>query len=271
MSKCALIINTGSIEHVHGAGLAGSYTIPAKPPGLPFSLLVVYPVPEIQDTGDGRKEIHWPKPPVLARDIVGLNSDCNRTRFGVLLCEATPTFPESLEQALENEMLFLNENRPKVVGERKGNSIFYFNEYKPGHEEQIKKLSAEIVKQRDAFHAECRKLVTAQEIAKAKNNWIEECRRLVAEGDMLFSKPQERQNIMDIHRTACIELNQEREWCYRPKVLVDCEGCGTPNKPGIAVCPQCGAVLDREKAARLGLIESEGEQASIPSQARRNR
>jgi transposase len=35
--------------------------------------------------------------------------------------------------------------------------------------------------------------------------------------------------------------------------MAECPGCAEKIKPGVAVCKTCGAILDREKAAALGL------------------
>ncbi len=45
----------------------------------------------------------------------------------------------------------------------------------------------------------------------------------------------------------------EKEWFYQPRETVECPGCGEKIKPGFAVCKNCGAILDRAKAAALGL------------------
>ena len=34
----------------------------------------------------------------------------------------------------------------------------------------------------------------------------------------------------------------------------NCAGCGEKIKPGVAVCKNCHAILDRAKAATLGLV-----------------
>src|SRR4029077_13564021 len=99
MSQAALIINVSDQEQPHSNGLSGSWLVPAQKPNEEFSLLVVYPTPEIQDIGDQRRTVHWLKAGRRAKDIVGLRSDAaahsvgspgTKERWGLLLCEAEP-------------------------------------------------------------------------------------------------------------------------------------------------------------------------------------
>jgi ribosomal protein L32 len=65
--------------------------------------------------------------------------------------------------------------------------------------------------------------------------------------------------ITDLERRAARELKLDKPWLYDPKPLSECPACGEKIKPGVAVCRTCGAILDREKAARFGLGVAEAE------------
>jgi len=283
MSQCSLIINVSPNEHMHNSGLGGHFTVPAKPLDLPFALLVVYPTPEIQDIGDGRKTVHWVKARSRAIDIVGAavmrdgkqvgkNAEYNRQKFGILLCDAEPDFPRALEKAMEAEGEYLNLNPldHRYHKDQETGAMVIRNIYPEGAREQREKLSQEVVKQRDIFHEQCRELVTSEEVSRAQNAMNTEYARLVALGDRLWARPQDHKDISDLHRRACIALGQERPWCYIPQQLVDCEFCGSKIKQNIAICPQCGGILDREKAIRGGLIDADSPAGtSIQSKAKR--
>jgi hypothetical protein len=77
--------------------------------------------------------------------------------------------------------------------------------------------------------------------------------RLISEGDTMWARGHSFREISDLHRRAAIQIGVEREWAYVPSRMVDCPACGERVKPGVAVCKHCGAILDCEKAARLGL------------------
>lgn len=63
--------------------------------------------------------------------------------------------------------------------------------------------------------------------------------------------------ITDLERRAARELKLEKPWVYDPKPQADCPACGEKIKPGVAVCRSCRAILDREKAAKFGLVKAE--------------
>jgi hypothetical protein len=258
MSTASLIINVGTIEHIHGNGLSGTFYIPPRPDKQPFSLLVIYPTPEIQDIGDQRSTIHWIKARPLAKAIVGEGSDSPRAKYGVLLCAAEPDVPKELLKAIEDEIEYMKENPPEVKNIRKGNLMEAKNIYPPGGEEKRNAMSREIVRLRDQFHAYCRTLVTAQEIATAQNAMVTEYARLISdEGDRMWARPQEQVNITDLHRRACREMGQERPWCYVPKQLFDCPGCGQKIQENVITCGHCGAILDEPIAVLSAMPPNE--------------
>ena len=68
--------------------------------------------------------------------------------------------------------------------------------------------------------------------------------------------------ITDLDRRAARQLGLEKPWLYDPKPLAECPVCGEKIKHGVAVCRSCHAILDREKAARYGLVPKEGKPAT---------
>lgn len=287
--EAALVINVSNDEHKHYNGLSGIFVVPPKPPGMEFGLLVVYPTPEIQDIGDGRKDIHWPKVRKIAADVVGSSSDAaqmmqdgQRSFLGVLLCEAEPELPKSLMKAIEDEIEFLSndENRPEIRQVRgKGGLVVAQNRYPAGVPEKMIEMGKIITRERDAFHAHCRTQVTREEVARATKNLVTEYGRLVSEADMMWARPNEQVNISDRHRRACRYLHQERPWCYTPKQLVDCPGCGTAIKVGVIVCMACGALIEEpiefyatlsaKEKRQLLYPQQDAEAPSVPQQVKR--
>lgn len=78
-------------------------------------------------------------------------------------------------------------------------------------------------------------------------------RRLVAGADREWERSHSYLFINDVERRAARYLGLEKEWFYHPRETVECPGCGEKIKPGVAVCRVCRAILDRDKAASLGL------------------
>lgn len=101
--------------------------------------------------------------------------------------------------------------------------------------------------------------VTDDEIAIARATRRNYLATLVARGDMEYASTKNIVNIPDFCKRAVQELGELRDWAFsEPPEKVQCEGCGAMvpllrdgTRP--AKC-QCGAILDVEKAARLGLI-----------------
>jgi hypothetical protein len=78
-------------------------------------------------------------------------------------------------------------------------------------------------------------------------------RRLVAGADREWERSHSYLFINDVERRAAHYLGLEKDWFYQARETVECPGCGEKIKPGVAVCRTCGAILDRSKAASLGL------------------
>jgi hypothetical protein len=78
-------------------------------------------------------------------------------------------------------------------------------------------------------------------------------RRLVAGADREWERSHSYLFINDVERRAAQYLGLEKDWFYQARETVECPGCAEKIKPGVAVCRSCGAILDRDKAASLGL------------------
>ena len=99
---------------------------------------------------------------------------------------------------------------------------------------------------------------TRQELDNAKKRLEETMKQLVSVGDVEWARYHRYEYIPDSARVAAKFLGLEKEWAYQPEMRVDCPACGAklPNQE-VAVCKSCGAILDREKAAKFGLIKEE--------------
>jgi hypothetical protein len=91
------------------------------------------------------------------------------------------------------------------------------------------------------------------EIAAALNRRDAWYQQLVFDGDQMWARSHNYQEISDQHRRAALALGLEREWAYVPMKMVDCPVCGERIKPGVALCKHCGAILDADKAALHGM------------------
>ena len=105
---------------------------------------------------------------------------------------------------------------------------------------------------------------TAEEIASAQEHLVEVAKKLVFEGDQEWARSHNYRLLSDLHRRAVKRLGLEREWAYEPVAMGECPVCGERIKPGVAVCRSCGAILDREKAQRFGIVAgSEGQRVKV--------
>jgi hypothetical protein len=96
---------------------------------------------------------------------------------------------------------------------------------------------------------------TDEELRGARENLDTFYRALVASADREWERSHSYLFIHDLQRRAAANLGLEKEWFYRSRETADCPGCGERVKPNVAVCKTCHAVLDREKALALGLIQ----------------
>jgi hypothetical protein len=94
---------------------------------------------------------------------------------------------------------------------------------------------------------------TETELAEARVKLETFQRRLVEIADLEWERSHNPMFITDLERRAARELKLDKPWLYDPKPHADCPACGEKIKAGVAVCRTCGAILDREKAAKFGL------------------
>jgi len=98
------------------------------------------------------------------------------------------------------------------------------------------------------------KMPSKEELSRAGARLATFYRRLVAGADREWERSHSFLFINDVERRAALHLGVEKDWFYQPRETVECPGCGEKIKPDVAVCKTCGAILDREKAAALGLV-----------------
>ncbi len=91
------------------------------------------------------------------------------------------------------------------------------------------------------------------ELERAHEKLVAFYRRLVAGADREWERSHSYLFINDVERRAAQYLGLEKDWFYQARETVECPGCGEKIKPGVAVCRICRAILDRSKAASLGL------------------
>lgn len=114
---------------------------------------------------------------------------------------------------------------------------------------------------------------TEDELRGARAKLDEFYRALVAAADREWERSHSFLFIHDLQRRAAANLGLEKEWHYQVRETAECPGCGERVKPNVAVCKSCGAILDREKALKLGLIqppaaiESRTERPAAPRRA----
>jgi hypothetical protein len=107
---------------------------------------------------------------------------------------------------------------------------------------------------------------TEAELKIAEDKLDEFYRALVASADREWERSHSFLFIHDLQRRAAAKLGMNKEWHYQVRETEECPGCGDRVKPGVAVCKSCHAILDRDKALALGLIQPVPEVA--PAKAR---
>lgn len=253
--EARIVINVSDQDYMHHNGSSGVWIVPAKVEGEKFGMLVIYNAREIQDTGDEKTVVHWPKAGTVAQDVMQKKSDASAhvlgqrggvEKWGILLCAATPDIPRELLAAIDEEAAYLQKNPTKNIQYRDPESKLMLarTDDHPDIAAKKQELSDTVVALREKFHADCRKMVTKEEIATGLKNMQKEDARLVAEGDTLWAGNElAKKNISELHKNACRRLGQQRPWCYIPEALIDCPGCGAKIKDDIVTCPACGGDL----------------------------
>jgi hypothetical protein len=95
---------------------------------------------------------------------------------------------------------------------------------------------------------------TDDEISDARRRLEMFYRALVASADREWERSHSYLFINDVQRRAARYLGLEKDWFYQARETADCPGCGEKVRAGVAVCKTCRAILDRDKAAGLGLV-----------------
>jgi hypothetical protein len=94
-----------------------------------------------------------------------------------------------------------------------------------------------------------------EELRGAQEKLDEFYRALVASADREWERSHSFLFIHDLQRRAAARLGLEKEWHYQARETEECPGCGDRVKPGVAVCKSCHAILNRDKAMALGLVQ----------------
>ncbi len=94
---------------------------------------------------------------------------------------------------------------------------------------------------------------TRAELSEAQERLKAFYQRLVAVADREWERSHSYLFINDVQRRAARHLGLDKEWHYKAQETIECPGCGEKIKPHVAVCRVCGAILDKTKAAALGL------------------
>jgi hypothetical protein len=97
---------------------------------------------------------------------------------------------------------------------------------------------------------------TEDELRAAQEKLDEFYRALVASADREWERSHSYLFIHDLQRRAAAKLGLEKEWHYRSSETEECPGCGERVKAGVAVCKSCHAILNRDKALALGLMQA---------------
>jgi len=92
------------------------------------------------------------------------------------------------------------------------------------------------------------------ELAEARQRLSVFYRSMVAAADREWERSHSYLFINDVQRRAARFLGLDKDWFYQARETSDCPGCGEKVRAGVAVCKTCHAILDRNKAATLGLV-----------------
>lgn len=118
-------------------------------------------------------------------------------------------------------------------------------------------FAAEQLDQKGCF-VPAKETPTEKELAAAhaaRRKYLENCVRM---GDVEYGRSGKVDEIPGEWKNAVEELGVIREWCFSaPPPQFDCPVCAEKLKVGVAVCRACGAILDREKAEKFGLVDKQ--------------
>lgn len=96
---------------------------------------------------------------------------------------------------------------------------------------------------------------TPAELEQAHEKRLEAARQRVMQGDTLWARHRQPRMVPDHCRRAVTLLGESREWAYVVQKKAPCPVCGESVLEGVAMCKFCGAILDREKAIKFGLLQ----------------
>jgi len=86
----------------------------------------------------------------------------------------------------------------------------------------------------------------AERIHREHNIQLEWFRRLIFVADDEWSKFHQHRMITEVQRIAAGRLKLVREWAldFKPENITDCPGCGTAINKKVAVCRDCGCIIN---------------------------
>lgn len=115
-------------------------------------------------------------------------------------------------------------------------------------------------------------LPTNEELAQAHAARREYLQKCVNDGNVEYSRTQRVDDIPGEWKRACVELGVQTDWAFvAPPEMFECPVCAERLKVGVALCKSCGAILDREKAEKFGLLEEREPAQPAKGAARRKK
>ena len=102
------------------------------------------------------------------------------------------------------------------------------------------------------------KIIHSDKLKLAEQSQLLWFRELVKIGDDLWSTLHKHIAISDIQRIAATSLGLEREWIIKADFdnISVCPACGKEVMKTVAVCAQCGCILDEEKYNKLKFVKA---------------
>lgn len=87
-----------------------------------------------------------------------------------------------------------------------------------------------------------------ERIYKEHSLQLEWFKRLIFIADDEWSKYHQHRMITEVQRVAAARLKYNREWAldFKPENLTDCPGCGVTINKKVAVCRECGCIINME-------------------------
>ena len=88
----------------------------------------------------------------------------------------------------------------------------------------------------------------AERIHREHNIQLEWFRRLIFVADDEWSKFHQHRMITEVQRIAAARLKLVREWAldFKPENITDCPGCGVAINKRVAVCRECGCIINKD-------------------------